>query len=124
VASLGSGSAPMRDTVNHFSPLNKTQSAAILRLLIEARGAGVPLPQIMCAGQYSARICELRKQGFRIENRTARQADGARHSWFRLLPGDTRFNPAPTPVPKPPEPAWEDRPRVTGLPLFDLAVKK
>jgi hypothetical protein len=114
----------MRDTVNHFSPLNKTQSAAILRLLIEARGAWVPLPQIIaCAAQYSARVCELRKQGFRIENRTERQPDGARHSWFRLVRGDTRFNPTPKPAPVE-QPSWEDRPRVTGLPLVDAMVRR
>jgi hypothetical protein len=111
-------------STNHFSGQSKTQAAAILRLLIDARGAWVPLPEILkCAAQYSARICELRKQGFRIENRTERQPDGARHSWFRLLPGDTRFNPAPKPAPVE-QPSWEDRPRVTGLPLFDIAVRR
>jgi hypothetical protein len=111
-------------TTNHFVSQSKTQAAAILRLLIDARGSWVPLPKILkCAAQYSARICELRKQGFRIENRTERQLDGARYSWFRLLPGDTRINPAPQPVPAE-QPAWEDRPRVTGLPLFDPGVRR
>ena len=63
----------------------KTQSAAVLRLLIEARGAWVPLPKIMaCAAQYNARILELRRLGFAIENKTER-VNGARHSWFRLV---------------------------------------
>lgn len=94
-----------------------------MRLLVDARGAWVPLPQIMaCAAQYNTRIFELRRQGFNIENRCESQPDGARHSWFRLLPGDTRFNPTPKPAPL--EPAWEDRPRVTGLPLFDAVVRR
>jgi hypothetical protein len=87
----------MPDTVNHFSPQSKSQCAAILRLLIEAHGAWVPLPEIMaCAAQYNARVLELRRLGFNIENRTER-VDGARHSWFRL---------------------------VTGLPLFDASVRQ
>jgi hypothetical protein len=64
----------------------KTQSAALLRLLIDAHGSWVPLPQILTLGiaQYGARIHELRRLGFAIENRTER-VNGARHSWFRLL---------------------------------------
>jgi hypothetical protein len=63
----------------------KTQSAAILRLLIAARGAWVPLPEIMaCAAQYNSRVLELRRLGFVIENKTER-VNGARHSCFRLL---------------------------------------
>jgi hypothetical protein len=95
------------------------QSERILRLLRTAAGSWVPLPEIQaCAAQYNARIFELRKRGFRIENRTE-LVDDSRHSWFRLLPGDTRFNPSPKPAP-PEQPSWEDRPRVTGLPLFDM----
>jgi hypothetical protein len=105
----------MRDTVNHFSPQSKTQSAAILRLLIEARGSWVPLPEILkCAAQYSARVCELRKLGFNIENRTERRPDGARHSWFRLVPRRAETQePKPEPIP------WEERRPVTGLELWD-----
>jgi|SRR5579863_3057480 len=63
----------------------KTQRSRILRLLIDARGAWIPLPEIMaCAAQYNARIFELRRLGFKIENRTE-EIDGARHSWFRLV---------------------------------------
>lgn len=66
----------------------KTQRARILRLLIDARGAWVPTPEIAaCAMQYSARLFELRKLGFRIENRLeANEQSGARQSWFRLAP--------------------------------------
>jgi hypothetical protein len=53
-------------------------------MLIEARGKWIPLPEIAaCAAQYNARIFELRRLGFAIENRT-KEIDGVRHSWFRL----------------------------------------
>ena len=84
----------------------KTQAAALLRLLIDAHGSWVPLPKILALGiaQYNARILELRRLGFVIENKTER-IDGARHSWFRLLDS----------------PAWKDRPAaMTGLPLWDV----
>jgi hypothetical protein len=100
------------------APNAKTQRARILRLLIDARGGWVPLPQIIaCAAQYNARIFELRRMGYSIENRTDR-VDGVRHSWFRL--GNS---PGPAPEPPKPEPEWKDRPRATGLPLFDLVVR-
>jgi hypothetical protein len=85
-------------------PQSKAQSAKILRLLIEARGDWVPLYEILpLAAQYSARICELRKQGFRIENKTESMPDSTRHSWFRLVDA------APAPPPSKPVPAksWE-----------------
>jgi hypothetical protein len=110
------------DSVGHNA---KTQRARILRLLIDAHGAWVPLPQILALGiaQYNARLWELRRLGFVIENKSE-SVDGARHSWYRLVssPG------APAPTPKPeaskPSPEWLDRPRSTGLPLFDLAVRQ
>ncbi len=78
------------ETIQRLSvaPNAKTQRARILRLLIDARGGWVPLPDIMaCAAQYNARIFELRKN-FSIENRTE-IVDGVRHSWFRLLSSPT-----------------------------------
>lgn len=63
----------------------KTQCARILRLLIEARGAWVPLPQVMaCAAQYNARVLDLRRLGYAIENRIEK-INRKRHSWFRLV---------------------------------------
>lgn len=63
----------------------KTQRAAILRLLIAARGGWVPLPEIMAyAAQYNARVFELRRLGFHIENKTE-HVNSACHSWFRLV---------------------------------------
>ena len=73
--------------MNYDSPLNaKTQRGEILALLVKARGEWVGLPEIMqCAAQYNARVFELRRLGFKIENRTE-TVEGERHSWFRLLP--------------------------------------
>ena len=81
------------------APTNaKTQRARILRLLIEARG-WVPLPELIaCAAQYNARVLELRRLGFAIENKTER-VNGERHSWFRLV-----SSPAPAPKPEPAKP--------------------
>lgn len=110
----------MPRSVNNPPLQSKTQCAAILRLLLEARGAWVPLPEIMaCAAQYNARLWTLRHQmGFNIENRTE-NVDGVRHSWFRLVP-----SPAAPPKPEPAksEVAWADRKPVTGLPLWDSAA--
>ncbi|MGH9504800.1 MAG: hypothetical protein ACRD20_18260 [Terriglobales bacterium] len=68
-----------------------TQRSRILGLLIDARGAWVPLPRVLELGaaQYGARILELRRLGFNIENRR----DGE-HSAFRLLPGPSLPAPA------------------------------
>jgi hypothetical protein len=61
------------------------QRGKIFELLKAADGGWVSLPEIMdCAAQYNARIFELRRLGFRIENRTTEIA-GVRHSWFRLV---------------------------------------
>ncbi len=63
-----------------------TQRARILELLIRSRN-WVPLPRLVqIAAQYSARVHELRRLGFNIENKT-RVVDGQRHSWFRLRTG-------------------------------------
>jgi hypothetical protein len=84
----------------------ETQRAAILRLLGAARGAWVPLPEILALGiaQYGARILEARRMGFRIENRTER-LDGVCHSWFPLLssnPSDWYTTQTGKPQPVPP----------------------
>jgi hypothetical protein len=101
----------------------KTQCARILRLLIDAHGAWVPLPEIMvCAAQYNARILELRRSGFDIENRTE-GVDGTRHSWFRLLGSPAAPALPPKPDPAKSEAACADRKPVTGLPLWDSAVR-
>jgi hypothetical protein len=69
------------------SPQNaQTQRGQILAVLREASGAWVPLPRILELGiaQYNARIFELRRAGFKIENRTE-VAEGERRSCFRLV---------------------------------------
>src|SRR5262249_50012617 len=66
-------------------PNARTQQGNILQLLKEANGGWVPLPKILaCAAQYNARLFDLRRQGFKIENRTE-IVKGVRHSWFRLV---------------------------------------
>lgn len=63
----------------------ETQRDRLLRYFKERRGEWIPLPEILALGiaQYSARIFELRRDGFRIENRTEHR-DGRVLSWFRL----------------------------------------
>jgi Helix-turn-helix domain len=87
----------------------KGQRARLLALLDEARGGWVPLPEILALGiaQYNARIFELRRLGFSIENRTE-EIDGVRHSWFRLV--DSISPPATSPSHPPPA----DRPSTTA----------
>lgn len=80
-------------------PNAKTQRGEILALLVKARGEWVPLPEIMaCAAQYNARVFELRRLGFNIENRTE-TVNSERRSWFRLLPS-TSSKPKPEAVPE------------------------
>jgi hypothetical protein len=82
--------------MSYDCPLNATtQRGEILALLIKAHGDWVPSPEVMaCAAQYNARVFELRRLGFAIENRTE-ALNGERHSWFRLLPST---KPEPEPV--------------------------
>ena len=65
-----------------------SQTQRILRLLQEYKGEWCPLYAILHLdiSQYGARIRELRLAGYQIENRSERQPDGSRHSWFRLVP--------------------------------------
>lgn len=67
-----------------ITPFAKTQRNKILALLLERRG-WVPTPEIASiALQYSARILELRRAGYVIENKLETTETGA-HSWFRLV---------------------------------------
>ena len=73
---------------------HKLQREKIFALLIEARGQWVPLTAILDLriSQYNARIHELRKLGFCIENKTE-MIEGKRCSWFRLLTGPQTSQP-------------------------------
>ncbi len=64
-----------------------TQGEKLLRLLEENVGHWVDLPRILelRIAQYSARVFELRRKGYRIENRVLHSNGGVRSS-FRLLP--------------------------------------
>ena len=63
----------------------KNQATRILDLLQERAGEWIPLPEILALGiaQNSARSFELRRDGYKIENRT-KHIDGRVLSWFRL----------------------------------------
>jgi hypothetical protein len=102
----------------------KTQRARILRILVDACGAWVPLPKILelHISQFGARIFELRRTGFHIENKTERDDSGAIHSWYRLVSDAPKAEVSKPDSPKP-VPEWEDRPRATGLPLFDAGAR-
>jgi hypothetical protein len=78
--------AKLNSSASSTSNHHKTQRDAILGLLVRARGAWVPLPKILELGcaQYNARIFELRRLGFHIENR-GETRDGVRHTFFRLV---------------------------------------
>jgi hypothetical protein len=92
----------------------KTQRDGILQRLIAEKGGWVPSPEIAAlAQQYNARVYELRRSGFCIENKSeTNEGTGERHSWFRLIHSTA----SPSPSPK----DWKDSPKLTGLPLFDL----
>lgn len=89
---------------------SKTQRAQVLRLLIDAKGSWVPLPEILALGiaQFGARIFELRRLGFQIENKIERDDSGVIHSWYRLLNDVPEAEPA---TPKP-DPAKPDAPAI------------
>lgn len=69
-----------------------TQRDRVLALL--KSGREVALPELLRLGvaQYNARILELRRMGYQIENRTERVA-GETHSWFRLIEESGRLFP-------------------------------
>lgn len=75
----------------------RSQPVRILKLLIQAHGADVPLPIIMrCAAQYNRCIHNLRSAGFSIVNRSENR-NGVLHSWYRLeieVPEDLNQPPA------------------------------
>ena len=59
-----------------------TQRDRLLQLLQSRSGAWVPLPEILNlqVAQYGARIFELRRAGYQIENKQEGE-----HTYFRLL---------------------------------------
>ncbi len=111
------------------------QRARILALLVNARGRWVPLPEILelHISQFGARIFELRRTGFQIENKIERDDSGVVHSWYRLLrsasapappnPAETRINGVESKdwyerqagKPRPAEPAPDFGPLFSGV---------
>ena len=104
-----------------------SQVQKLRALMFSREGQWVPLPDVQALGiaQHGARFKELREelepQGYRIENKMEHGTDGIVRSWYKLT------HPAPAPPPKSepekPAPEWKERPRSTGLPLFDLATR-
>lgn len=75
-----------------------SQQLRILKLLLDAQGAEVPLPTIArCAAQYNGRIHVLRRAGFRILNRSESH-NGITHSWYRLEISGLEDSTPPGPV--------------------------
>lgn len=86
----------------------------ILSMLIAAGERGCTNSELwtICHA-VNSRISDLRKKfGYRIESKS--EGGGV---WRYTLLADV----APT---SPAEPEWKDRPRATGLELFDAAVRK
>ena len=74
-------------------PQRANQCERLLKLLRENCGEWVGLPKILDLriSQYSARVHELRKLGYRIENKTQHH-NGQVWSWFRLIePGQAQL---------------------------------
>ena len=74
-------------------PERINQRQKLLQLLRENCGEWVGLPKILDLriSQYSARVHELRKLGYRIENKTQHH-NGQVWSWFRLIePGQAQL---------------------------------
>jgi hypothetical protein len=90
----------------------QTRGEKLLALLRAHKHKRVPLPEIMQAAgaQFGARILELRRRGFLIENLTERTADGDIHSWYilRAEPCETRklFPELPQRYTDPEEESW------------------
>lgn len=109
---------------------SSTQRERIYNVLVCAHGDWVELPKIAaCAAQYNARVFELRRLGFRIENRT-KEVDGVRQSWFRLVPDRSPFpsrsagvavNPQTSNPKRSTSPTHEQREET--LPLFPTGVR-
>jgi len=113
------------------------QGARLLRLFLDSHGAWIPLPEILKLGiaQFGARIFELRRLGFQIENETHRDDSGVIHSRYRLVRSEPeraptadadsqpRFHRTMSRARRSPR-AWKPRPILPQQPaLFDLSVR-
>ena len=69
----------------------RSQRQRLLELLLSQKNKWVRLPVVMrvAGSQYSARVCELRKAGWKIQNRTLEIVNGQRRTAFRI-PTDTK----------------------------------
>jgi hypothetical protein len=112
----------MPDTIRNAESQRKTrcpkfaddQGTKILELLIKAGPRGVSKAFLIFECHYTqagARIFELESRGHKIRHE---MRPGDRYVTF-VLESSREVS-----KPDPPETGLEDRPRVTGLPLFDL----
>lgn len=64
------------------------QCARLLAFFQKRAGEWIPLPEILNLhmSQFGARIFQLRRRGYQIENKME-TVDGQRHSWYRLSGG-------------------------------------
>jgi hypothetical protein len=71
--------------------MRDTQQKRILNLLRNYAPNWVPLPEILALGigQYNARLLELRRSGYQIENKVEVHGE-VRHSFYRLVTGSQR----------------------------------
>lgn len=64
---------------------SRRQLSDVLRTLVRANGGWVPLSELACvAPQYSARIGELRRLGYAVENRVTHDGHEFKSSYYRL----------------------------------------
>jgi hypothetical protein len=72
-----------------------SQKARIAWKLHAAYPNWVPAPSLAAVSlQYSARIFELRREGWQIDNKVEVQPDGTKHGFFRLAQPMTYPNPS------------------------------
>jgi len=94
---LPTGKASAEVILRGHRPIEfRGQRGEILSLLRQHKNEWVELPRLMqIAAQYNARVFELRRAGFVIENKTDR-VEGQIHGWFRLVSEPGEFEPLQT----------------------------
>jgi hypothetical protein len=75
------------------------QQQKLKALLLRAHGEWVELPEILDLkiSQFGARVLELRRMGYDIQNRQETR-DGKKRSWYRLVPSVLAAVTTPTKV--------------------------
>ena len=95
-----------------------SQEETILAMLREAGPRGVSKAFLIFECHFTqagALVFELERRGYKIRHE---MRPGDQYVTFVLESSPEAGKPEPS------EPEWKDRPRVTGLPLFDMAVRQ